>query len=127
MTSRRQCKCPDPKRRGILDTRKPHPMHRQWSFEYEIRGATGWTDELDNTDLYMCTTSYPHIHKGAILLYMGENASRVSCDLQLPPQVTRVIIHKYGKKQAICFAKKFHGTVIVRPGDELDGDPYEEK
>ena len=65
--------------------------------------------------------------KGAILLYMGENASRVSCDLQLPPQVTRVIIHKYGKKQAICFAKKFRGTVIVRPGDELDGDSYEEK
>ena len=68
MTSRRRHIPPELDRKGILDTRKPHPIHRQWSFEYEIHGVTGWTDELDNTDLHMCTTSRLHIRKGAILL-----------------------------------------------------------
>ena len=113
----------DPARRGILD-RERHPLHRHWSFKY--RNGPGYTEDLTNADLFMSGPNRIEIKRRAILLYIGERAGAVSCDLHLPPlpHVRMVVIHQFGIQEPFCYAELYRGRVIVSPGNQLRDNPF---
>ena len=110
---------------GVLG-RKPHIYHRHWTFLFTAKQNNGSQAFLDNDDLEECPyKNQIKIVGGSVLLYIGEWDTSVHADLYLPSQVTMVIIHKFGVKQAFCFTKVAGGQQCsVYPGSELKCNPH---
>ena len=103
-----------------------HPYHRHWEFTFTDPDVhpdsdTFYEDYLDNDDLEMCPyKNQIKIIGHSVLLYASERTTSLTADLHLPPQVTMVIIKKFGQDAVFCFAS-VDGQLkcTVRPGCEL--------
>ena len=111
-------------RYGVLSTQHDHWLQVKWQGSF---APVGSEDEnvfhLDKSDVETVgSRDQIKIRQGCALIRAPEICHAISIELYLPPQVKKVIVHKYGQADAYCFFRK-RGN-IVYPGEDLEKDPF---
>ena len=116
---------------GVLG-RELHLYHQHWQFTFiqpHADADSKHEEYLDNDDLEMCSRKNQiKIFRHSVLMYVGERTTSVTADLHLPPQVTMVIIPKFGQDSMFCYASVAgQPNCMVKPGSELKKNPQKKR
>ena len=111
-------------RYSVLSAHHDHWLQVQWKGTFTPDGYEDDTPVvLNKTDIETVgNRDQITIRDSCALLRAPANCTCVAIDLYLPPKIIKVIVHKFGNRNAYCFFR-WRGQYSYA-GIDLDKDPF---
>ena len=91
--------------------------HLEWSFNYTVRPGGSNVQYLEKMDLdYLPGRDRIKIWGGSVRAFIQEKTDIVSVKMDLPQQVDRIIIFRFGQREPVLYAENVDDGVQVYPG-----------
>ena len=97
--------------------------HNTWSFTFAVNPTGRNVQHLDKMDLdFVDGRDQIKIWCRSVRAYIQQQTDIVSVFMELPPQVDKIIIFRFGEQEPVCYAVNQGHDVY--PGSLLDRNPF---